>query len=225
MKIGIIIADDVEFRPFEEKAKDLSGYKEFSLAGCPALSFNYGNHYVIAIYCGVGKVNAASGVTALILNGVDAVISAGLSGAVSGVRRNTFVIGERYLQADVDMTAIGYELFSLPYQDKVTVGDDRLISACLKAIPNAVRGMIGSADFFLADTEKKSFFRNMGINVFDMESAANAAICAKNGVPYVAVRLISDDAGDLAAETYAGSIEYLEKQELNDAVFSCLEQL
>ncbi len=225
MKIGIIIADDVEFYPFVKKAQDMADFKEFTLASCKAVSFNYKDkHEVTAVYCGIGKANAASGVTALILSGAEAIICAGLSGAISGVRRNEFVVGASFIQADVDMTAIGFELFTLPSQDKITLGDKMLVELCLKAVKNSVSGMIGSGDYFLADTEKKNYFKDtVGLTAFDMESAANSAICAKNGVPYVALRLISDDADDCAVENYRGSFEALEKQELSDAVLSVID--
>lgn len=227
MKIGIMIADDVEFAPFEKAAQSKAGFRSFEMAGCPAVSFEFNEkHTVTAVYCGIGKVNAASAVTALILSGTEAVICAGLSGAISGVRRNMFVVGDRYLQADVDMTVMGLEMFTFPRQKKITEGDEKLVAACLKALPNAVCGMIGSGDYFLADTDKKTYFRDtVGLTAFDMESAANAAVCDKNGIPYVAVRLISDDAGDCAVDSYRDSFEFLEKQELTDAVFKCIEQL
>lgn len=225
MKIGIIIADDVEFEPFVIKAREMQDFKEYTLASCRTISFNFKNkHEVFVIYCGIGKANAASGVTALILNGAQAIICAGLSGAISGVRKNEFVVGDRYIQADVDMTAIGFELFKFPSQDVVTKGDERLVDLCLKAVNNCVSGMIGSGDYFLADTVKKNYFKDsVGLTAFDMESAANSAICQKNGVPFVALRLISDDADDCAVENYRDSFEYLEKQELTDAVLSVID--
>lgn len=227
MKIGIMIADDVEFVPFEEAAKEKNGFESFDLAGCPAITFEFDEkHTVTAIYSGIGKVNAAAAVTALILNGAETVLCAGLSGAISGVRRNMFVIGESYLQADVDMTACGFELYKLPRQEKITKGDEAVISACKKALPDAVCGMIGSADCFLADTEKKNYFKDaVGLTAFDMESAAISAICVKNGIPFAAVRLISDDASDCAVDSYRDSFEFLEKQELTEAVFNCIALL
>ena len=61
-----------------------------------------------AVQCGSGKVNAASAVSFLIAdNGAQMVCNAGLSGAVSGLRRGDLVAGATYVECDFDLSAIG----------------------------------------------------------------------------------------------------------------------
>ena len=111
MKIGLVIADDMEFEPIAEKCRIYNG-ESFNLCGDRAVSFETvcGNK-IVAVLCGTGKVNAAGATAALICKEKpDCIINFGLSGAIKGVYKNDIVIGTKFLEHDFDLTPLGYEV-------------------------------------------------------------------------------------------------------------------
>ena len=64
--IGIIFADEMEYKPFEKAAESFGAVKEtFFSKNC--LSFNFEDLRIIAVESGIGKVNAAFAASSLIL--------------------------------------------------------------------------------------------------------------------------------------------------------------
>ena len=61
----------------------------------------------------------------------------------------------------------------------------------------------GCGDLFLADKDRKNLYKEtFNINEFDMETGAEASVCHDAGVPFLAIRQISDTADDTAATSY-----------------------
>jgi 5'-methylthioadenosine/S-adenosylhomocysteine nucleosidase len=73
----------------------------------------------------------------------------------------------------------------------------------------AVRqGRIASGDKFIATSAKRAWLREtFGADAVDMMSAAIARTCEANGVPYVIIRVLSDNADESASEDFARFIE------------------
>lgn len=225
--IGIIFADEMEYKPFKEKALSLNAREE-KLHKLNSLSFSLSRGedeiFVTAVECGIGKVNAAFAATCLILEkGVQIVLNAGLSGAVSGVRRGDIVAGESFLECDFDLTAIGYPLAKKPDGDETLhTADSDLLEKAL-SLGEIKRGKLGTGDLFLTDPEKKSLFKKLfDLCAFDMETAAIAAVCSKCDVPFLSLRKISDDADDSSAEDYREMNEKAESH-LSDILFRLFE--
>ncbi|NLL63715.1 MAG: 5'-methylthioadenosine/S-adenosylhomocysteine nucleosidase [Ruminococcaceae bacterium] len=201
-KIGIILADDMEFKAFYNYAKNYD-VEEIERKGQKFLKIDDGKHEIYAVESGVGKVNAAISAIELILNfDVEAILNAGYSGAVSGLSKGDVVAGTRYVECDFDFTALDYNLGEKPDGKLFTYPNKELLDVAL-TLEGMKSGNLGCGDVFLADTERKNFFKKtFEINAFDMESGALGVACEKYGVPFLSIRKISDNADDTAKEEY-----------------------
>ena len=202
MKIGFVIADENEFYPFLDFARE-NGAKEFKKRNKDYIEFSYAEKEIVAVKAGIGKVNGATSAAFLIADEkVDAIMSFGLSGAISGLSKNDIVAGTSYTECDFDLTAIGYPLGKKPQEVYVYEADKTLLDAALK-IEGIKTAVCGCGDLFLADKDRKNLYKEtFNINEFDMETGAEASVCHDSGVPFLAIRQISDTADDTAAASY-----------------------
>lgn len=214
--IGFLFADDMEFKPFLEHALAHGGRK-LDDPGFPVVTMPMGDSAIIAVQSGLGKVNAAAAVCVLVLRyGVDCVLSAGLSGAVSHLHKGDIVAGRSYVECDFDLRAFGCPLGQKLDGTRVHLADGNLLQAAL-SIEGVKEGAFGTGDFFLTDPKTKDFYKEeFSIQAFDMETAACAAAAARLGVPFLSVRKISDDADDSALDSYT---------ELNNLAETALSEL
>ncbi len=202
-KIGIVVADGDEFAPLAEKITS-GEYKESFFLKRRILEFSPGDNLtVMAILCGIGKVNAAAAATYLVTLGCDAILNYGLSGGINGVRRGEFCLCNKFLEHDFNLTTIGYKPCEKPQQNYIYNSDERIINAVKSLMPNIKEGTAVTGDCFVSNKTLHDFLRDeFGAMSCDMETAAIAYVCEYSGVPFGAVRRISDDAGDTAGDSY-----------------------
>ncbi len=200
--IGFIFADDMEFKPFSDYAM-VRGGEYIRTEPQNVIHLSAGDAEIYAIESGVGKVNSAIAALDLIKSyGAQCIMSAGLSGAISGLKKGDIVAGNSYVECDFDIRAFGYPLGKKPNGQYIYGVSSDMLEAALK-IEGVHQGRLGTGDFFLTDAVKKEEFKKeFSINAFDMESAAIAATCDRYGVPFMSIRKISDDADDAAFESY-----------------------
>lgn len=228
--IGIVIADEMEFKSFTEYAQKNFPCQAGVRRGNESLSVmvQHGSDELLihAVKCGIGKVNAASAASFLIADdGANVILNAGLSGAVKGVRREEVVIGSSYVEADFDLTAIGYELGAKPGQEHIYPADENLLVLAQEAFPELKSGRLGCGDIFLADPVKKKRFDDaFDLCAFDMETGAIASVCKKTGVPFLSIRKVSDDADDCATYDYQEMNDRAEA-DLTELLFQLLEKI
>ncbi len=218
---GLIFADTMEYGPFLAWAKEKGG-KESVRRGNESVELTLSKDgrelKIIGVKCGIGKVNAASATAFLISDDkADFILNAGLSGAVHGLKREDMVAVTTYIECDFDLTAIGYGLgVKADGQKYLYECDEKLLSLALQSA-GIIAAKAGTGDIFLADPVKKELFKEtFGIDCFDMETAAIAGVCDKNGIPMLSLRKISDDADGDAYETY---------REMNERQEACLTEL
>lgn len=202
LKIGIIVADTDEYKPlsdFIEKGE----FSEYSFLGRKGHRFNISNAQVISLLCGIGKVNAAAAAAHLADIGCDIILNFGLSGGISGVKRGDICIPDRFLEHDFNLTGIGYKPCEKPGQQYIYEADKALMKTALRLLPEAKTGTAVSGDCFVCDedlrTALKEQFNAMSC---DMETAAIAYVCSFANIPFLALRRISDDAGNDAENAY-----------------------
>lgn len=215
--VGIVFADEMEYKPFE-KAAEAFGAKKETFLSQNCLLFNLGELEIVAVESGIGKGNAAFAAASLILKkNAEIILNAGLSGAVSHLCRGDIVAGESFTECDFDLTAIGYELGAKPDGDiSVHKADEELLQKML-SLGNIKKARFGTGDIFLSDSEKKRLFKEkFKIGAFDMETAAIALVCDKCSVPFLSLRKISDDADDSSGEDY---------RDMNNRAESCLTDI
>ena len=213
-KIGFVVADDCEFAPVIKHCEEVNGeiFERNSKQYC---RFNHNNVEIVAVYCGVGKVNAAAYTSALIIEeNPDCIINFGLSGAVSKVYKNQIVIGTEFHEHDFDLTPLGYGLGEKSRNHQVLKADEKLNDMLMKADSSIAPCVFVTGDCFVADTALRDrIIEKFGANCCDMETAAIASVCRDFSVPFASVRYLSDDADDNAKDSYR-EINNLEKDTL-----------
>ena len=194
MKIGIIVAMHKEL---ELLLPLLQNSEESRMGGCEFYRGKVGRHDVIAMQCGIGKVNAAIGTLTLVNSFLpDFVINSGVAGgADQSISVMDVVAGARVAYHDVwcgPESELG-QVQGLPLYFE---GAKRL----LDLVPNREgihKGLICSGDQFIDTLDavsriKGNFPEALAV---DMESGAIAQVCHLNKVPFLALRVISDSPG------------------------------
>ena len=195
--IGILTAMSVEHRQVSAMLEGVATER--------GVAFGYtigslGGNRVVLQQCGIGKVNAASGVTDMILrHHPDCIVSTGVAGGIdSSLHVMDVVVGKATCYHDVfcgDDCDPG-QVQGLP---RCFFGDETLVGKAL-GIRSSVRivgGLICTGDRFVTGRKELEGIKadySDGLAV-DMESAAIAQVCHIYGVPFVSFRIISDTPG------------------------------
>lgn len=206
LKIGIIVADDDEYKPFAQRIEK-GEYKRHTYLSRMGHEFvvttENGSATVYSILCGIGKVNAAVAAAHFQEMGCNCILNYGLSGGISGVKRGEVVLCDRFLEHDFDLTVMGYKLCEKPRQDYIYESCSVLDDLFCKHIANVKKGTAVSGDRFICDSTTRDLLKeNFNAMSCDMETAAIASVCHFAKIPFLALRRISDDAGENAADTY-----------------------
>lgn len=206
-KIGIIVAVPAEVRGFIEK---LNINKTVDYAGKTFYISTSKDYEVIIVLSGVGKVNASISATLLMSKfDVDMVISTGVAGGLQHVKPKEIVIAQTLVQHDIDTTAFGDPLGLIPNLNIVEVkSNEKLVNLLKDEIKDAKLGTLASGDQFICSKEKANEIKNnFKAIACDMESCAIAQVAAFFEIPSVAIRLISDLAGEDANNEYFFNLE------------------
>ena len=156
---------------------------------------------VIVTKSGAGKVNAALAAIALINKfSVKAIINTGIAGGLEKTEPNFFVIAEKVIYHDVDMSSYRnkYELGQIRGLPQFYITDTKLHEKVKKILISLkfpfITGTIATGDIFVKNTDKMTAFIDNYDNIlaFDMESAAIGQICFLYKVPFLSFRCISD---------------------------------
>jgi len=158
---------------------------------------------VVAVICGVGKVNAAACTQLLISEfRIQRLINIGIAGGVGEhIKPGDAVIADSLVQHDMDVTALGLppgQIFRLNTFDFKT--DPLLLRLAQKASTHISEhdchtGRIVSGDQFIACPDKNRWLhQEFSALACEMESASIAQVCYLNEVPFVCIRSISDNA-------------------------------
>jgi adenosylhomocysteine nucleosidase len=172
------------------------------------MTFNKGKLWgkdVVAVVCGIGKVNAAICTQILASEfGVDKVINVGVAGGISKeIYPGDIVIADNLVEHDMDTTSFGDPHGQIPRMDTFDFKCDKeLVETAKKACANNKElntfiGRIVSGDVFVADVEKiKWLEKEFTALSCEMEGASIAHTCYLNNIPFVVIRSISDNANN-----------------------------
>jgi adenosylhomocysteine nucleosidase len=177
----------------------------------------------VVVRCGMGKVSAASCVQKLIDDfGIDCFVVCGLAGGLRpDLHLGDVVVGESYVQHDLDASPI-YPKFEVPGLGiSIFHAPPDLVDAACEAAnafvanrgevrgdtPRVLRGMIATGDQFVNDRGQVLRRELPEAMCVEMEGAAIAQVCHMNRVPFVIIRIISDNADEGAAVDFLRFVE------------------
>lgn len=196
MKIGIVVAMEEELEALQEQIKNLEVKPIYDLT---FLEGKYQGKELVIVKCGIGKVNAARACQMLIDHyQVSSVINIGVAGSVNpNIEIGDVVIGAYLVQHDFDITAFGHEKGFITGVGKEIASDSRLINIFKNSLMasgvEVFSGIIASGDIFCHDPQMSlSIKKDFSCDCVEMEGAAIAQVCYLSGIPFVALRSISD---------------------------------
>ena len=146
---------------------------------------------------GVGKVNAAMAACILCRDyAPELVLNLGVAGSLDDAPAGTVVAADSCVQHDVDTTLAGdaagfvstVNVRSFP----CSFSDEAAAMLRLRGLP-VRRGIVATGDWFARDYSRAEWIkREFGASVVDMEAGAAAQVCMRAGVPFLAVKTVSD---------------------------------
>ena len=182
-------------------------------------------HSVVAVLSRIGKVAAATTATVLLERfGVATLVFTGVAGGLgSGVRVGDVVVADGLVQHDMDASPL-FPRHEVPLYGRARFEADAALLVQLSAAseqvladaalhlgpstlaefqlnaPRVHRGLILSGDRFVSTSAESHALRQALPEALavEMEGAAVAQVCHDYGVPFAAVRTISDRADDTA---------------------------
>lgn len=170
------------------------------IAGCEYNSGKLNDQDIVITRCGMGKVNAASCTSTMILKyAPDIIINTGVGGSLDeNLKVYDIMIAEDVIQHDYNLVPLGYEAgqvdcFSTPYM----ACDQKVNQAIMKSTERlgytAYFARFATGDQFIDQPEdKKRISKAFAARVCDMETGAIAQVCNLYGVRFSSIRTISD---------------------------------
>lgn len=188
MKIGIIVAMSKELRLIlpllDHLTSETYGTVRFHTG-------NIGPHTVVAMECGIGKVNAAMGATLLADHYQPGlIINTGVAaGAGPDVAVMDIVVATSLVHHD--FWCIGEEWGRVPGSPRFLPAVD--LRRQIGDTP-VKYGVIATGDLFISNRGEVELIRSRfpDVKAIDMESAAIAQVCERLGIPFFCMRVISD---------------------------------
>ncbi|NFR87200.1 MULTISPECIES: 5'-methylthioadenosine/adenosylhomocysteine nucleosidase [unclassified Clostridium] len=208
MTIGIIAAMTEEL---EILLKDLNLEEKKEKANMVFHKGTINNKNVVAVVCGIGKVNSAVCTQILISEyNVDKIVNVGVAGGIGkDIYPGDIVVAENLVQHDMDTSAFGDKIGQIPRLDTFDFKCDKdMVAAAKKSCEeiselNSFTGRIVSGDQFVANLEKIQWLeKEFGAISCEMEGASIAQVCYLNSIPFVVIRSISDNANNGAHMDY-----------------------
>ncbi|MBF0778127.1 5'-methylthioadenosine/adenosylhomocysteine nucleosidase [Streptococcus cuniculi] len=199
MKFGVIAAMPEELKVLVEALEH--GVEEVVL-GRTYYRGQLGQHEVVLVQSGVGKVMSAMSVAILAQQfQVDIIVNTGSAGAVAdGIAIGDVVIARQLAYHDVDLTAFGYEYGQMSAQPLYFEADQDLVLKMREVLGKQEipvhLGLIATGDSFIAGADKiaamKAHFPE--VLAVEMEGAAIAQAAQSIGLPFLVIRAMSDTA-------------------------------
>lgn len=217
MRIGVIGPSEDEIKSFIDKCE----IKKTEIVAM--LTFHagvYKNVEIVALYCGVCKVNAAIAAQILIDKfEVTHIIVTGVAGAIN----NKLSIGDTVISTKVAYHDVAKEILTEYHpwmENEFFEADNKLIGLCKKIIDTkefsqkVFFGKIVTGEAFITDNGRKEIIDRFNPLCVDMETASIAHVCYVNGIPFIAIRSITDTGEESGVETFERNCVFASKNSI-----------
>ena len=145
-------------------------------------------------FTGIGKVNAAYGLTkAIQQQRPGLIVNLGSAGSTRFARQQV-VCCTRFVQRDMDVSALGFAPYETPLSDLPLVLENGL------ALEGLAKGTCGTGDSFESNHQGDDY------DVVDMEAYALAQIAYREQLPFLCLKYISDGADAGAAADWTTEV-------------------
>lgn len=218
MRIGIIGPSEDEIIPFIEQIKNK---KVESIAMLKFYSGTFNNIDIVALYCGVCKVNAAIATQILIDKfNVTNIILTGVAGAIDS-RLN---IGDTVISTEVAYHDVADEILTEyhPWMDSIYFKCDSSLLTLIRKVlventfPQKIYfGKIVTGESFINENGRKEIIEKYNPLCVDMETASIAHVCYANNTPFIAIRSITDTESECGTDVFETNCESISKNSIN----------
>lgn len=152
---------------------------------------------VVACCGGVGKVNAAMSTQLFIdLYHPARIVNVGVAGCFEDVPIGTLVLADRFMQHDVDTSAVGdpVGLVSTVNRMDFPAAEPERARAAMDRTGYPYRvGSVATGEWFAVRGQRAQWITDtFHPMVIEMESGAAAQVCYRNQVPFMALKSVSD---------------------------------
>lgn len=191
---------------------------------------------IITAWSGWGKVNSAYTATRIISEAerknckIDIILFTGLAGAIdTSLKQWDIVIADSFIQHDMDARPI-FNQFTIPNLNisqiktnenlrnwAINSLENNLKKSLLKKFGKIYKGLIATGDRFITDKNEindlSHYFSEL--KAVEMEGGSVAQVLYLESIPYLAIRVISDQADKEAAESFSDFAKDYEKESWN----------
>lgn len=218
MKIGIIGPTENEIMPFIE---DFIVKEKNEIAMLTFYSGTYKEIDVVALFCGVCKVNAAIAAQILIDKfNVTHVIVTGVAGAID----KSLKIGDTVISTEVAHHDVTENILTEyhPWMESAYFrADEEMINIAKRVVstnkfPQAIYfGKIVTGEAFITDNGRNEIKSKFNPLCVDMETASIGHVAYVNKVPFIAIRSMSDTEDESGVEVFEENCKEASKNSLN----------
>lgn len=195
--IGIIFAMEEELSSFLKNKKIIETREIYELK---FYKLNVNLKEIIVVESGVGKVNSARTTQILIdCFKPNLILNIGVAGGLcDSINVLDIVIGEKLVQHDFDITIFNHPKGYIPkigeYVETNNNYVDKIYNLGKELNINIHKGIIASGDKFITDiNERKQINNDYNAICIEMEGASIAQVCKLCNIPFIVIRIISDN--------------------------------
>lgn len=217
MDLAVIAAMDEEVAALRSKltnAREVTG----PFADLEVFQGKLKDLEAVVVRCGIGKVNAALATQYAIDHfNPKLLLTSGVAGGVHPkVHIGDVIVATGAQEHDFDATGFGYSRGVIPrMKQSLWPADQRLVNLAEKVAEEVLgpdrlhRGLVVTGDVFVSSRSQKEEILRFFPEALcaDMEAAAIAHVAALNGIPYLILQTISDQADDSAAQAFYQTLE------------------
>lgn len=151
--------------------------------------------HVNPLFVGVGKLNAMySLMKRIVVQKPSIIINLGSAGSTTH-KRGEVICCNRFVQRDMDVTALGFEKYKTPFSLHPPVLYYGL------EVPGFAQGICGTGDSFVTSHDCDDY------DVIDMEAFPLAWVAMQEEIPFLCLKYISDGADGAAATDWPETVK------------------